>query len=454
MYKIRIIINILKQNKVINLVVFLTLTTVVLLSYLLLSIMSSSDYQIRNQQQNFGNAVTIEQNPEQIRREYSSNNNNAHSSNITVDELNKYSQSKYVKTASFMQYIKIYENDLKVNKSNVNFDFIYTYKILGLEEKYIEKYLLDKDLVLTKGRLPKNEGEIVVPAPLLNTFNIEVGDQIKIITEFEHEIPTENPKKSINTYSELYKLKIVGSYQNVDNIEKTPKTLLTNYDTYQLTTNEYTSTHATYILKNYNNMNKFINEINLGGLPEGYYINKHDEELQERINPLKSLSAVCNNLLIVILLLAGLVIFINSLIMLYHRKSEIKVLRALGQTRFRTLKQFINEIVVIFVLALLLGASVAIVIVEPVSDMVINNFTKINVDDCNMEFSNEDSIDKTCHQNEDSAEILNEYDIKVKIKNMILTILLTIGVMMIKLVVIGNYIQKYDIKELLREQSE
>lgn len=344
MYKIRIIINILKQNKVINLVVFLTLTTVILLSYLLLSIMSSSEYQIRNQQQNFGNAVTIEQNPEQIRREYSSNNDHAHSSNITVDELNKYSKSKYVKTATFMQYIKIYENDLKVNKSNVNFDFIYTYKILGLEEKYIEKYLLDNDLVLTKGRLPKNEGEIVVPVSLLNTFNIEVGDQIKIITEFEHEIPTDDPKKTINTYSELYKLKIVGSYQNVDDIEKTPKTLLTNFDTYQLTTNEYTSTHATYILKKYNNMNKFINEINLGGLPEGYYINKHDKELQERINPLKSLSAVCNNLLIVILLLAALVIFINSLIMLYHRKSEIKVLRALGQTRFRTLKQFINEI--------------------------------------------------------------------------------------------------------------
>ena len=117
---------------------------------------------------------------------------------------------------------------------------------------------------------------------------------------------------------------------------------------------------------------KFEEEARALGLDESYTVSSSDiSAFESRLAPLHTLSTMAGWFLIVILIIGGIILVVLNIFNVRERKYEVGVLTAMGMKKWKVAAQFMCEILVVTMLAVVIGASIGAVSSVPVTNALL-----------------------------------------------------------------------------------
>ena len=129
---------------------------------------------------------------------------------------------------------------------------------------------------------------------------------------------------------------------------------------------------ATYAFADTESYYAFETEVRTLGLSEDYTVSSSDVSAYENsLAPLDSLSTMAGWFLIVILIIGGVILVVLNIFNVRERKYEVGVLTAMGMKKWKVAAQFMCEILVITMIAVILGAGIGAVSSVPVTNALL-----------------------------------------------------------------------------------
>ena len=218
--------------------------------------------------------------------------------------------------------------------------------------------------------------------------SISVGDSIVI----------SNPSAEEETYT----LKICGIYKNSENndfsmsmfgksqdpanqiymsanalqsiIDESASKSTTVTDDYGRTSEtKITGTlSALYSFANADDYYAFEDEARALGLSDSYTISSSDiTTFEKSIAPLNTLSTMAGWFLLVILIIGSIILVVLNIFNVRERKYEVGVLTAMGMKKWKVATQFVCEILVVTMVAVVIGATIGAVSSVPVTNALL-----------------------------------------------------------------------------------
>ena len=129
---------------------------------------------------------------------------------------------------------------------------------------------------------------------------------------------------------------------------------------------------ATYSFADTESYYAFETEVRSLGLSEDYKVSSSDISAYENsLAPLETLSTMAGWFLIVILIIGGVILVVLNIFNVRERKYEVGVLTAMGMKKWKVAVQFMCEILVITMIAVILGAGIGAVSSVPVTNALL-----------------------------------------------------------------------------------
>ena len=129
---------------------------------------------------------------------------------------------------------------------------------------------------------------------------------------------------------------------------------------------------ATYSFADTESYYAFETEVRALGLSEDYTVSSSDISAYENsLAPLDTLSTMAGWFLIVILIIGGVILVVLNIFNVRERKYEVGVLTAMGMKKWKVAAQFMCEILVITMIAVIIGAGVGAVSSVPVTNALL-----------------------------------------------------------------------------------
>ena len=129
---------------------------------------------------------------------------------------------------------------------------------------------------------------------------------------------------------------------------------------------------ATYSFADTESYYAFETEVRSLGLSEDYKVSSSDISAYENsLAPLDTLSTMAGWFLIVILIIGGVILVVLNIFNVRERKYEVGVLTAMGMKKWKVAAQFMCEILVITMIAVILGAGIGAVSSVPVTNALL-----------------------------------------------------------------------------------
>lgn len=235
--------------------------------------------------------------------------------------------------------------------------------------------------------------DCIISEELATFNNIKVGDSVEV----------SNPQNE----EETYKLNVVGLYSDSTSNENSFPSMMgmtmsdpankiymsyealnsivsASTDASKTVTDEDTgreyetklsaSLNATYVFEDIDSYYQFEEEVRTLGLSEDYTVSSQDLTAYENsMLPLNTLSTMAGWFLIVILVIGAVILVVLNIFNVRERKYEIGVLTAMGMKKFKVALQFLTEIFVVTLAAVIIGASIGAVTSVPVTNALLEN---------------------------------------------------------------------------------
>ena len=132
------------------------------------------------------------------------------------------------------------------------------------------------------------------------------------------------------------------------------------------------SLSATYVFADTTAYYAFEEQVRALGLDEAYTVSSTDISAYENsLTPLNTLSTMAGWFLLVILLIGGVILVVLNIFNVRERKYEVGVLTAMGMKKWKVATQFICEILVVTMIAVILGAAIGAVCSVPVTNALL-----------------------------------------------------------------------------------
>ena len=129
---------------------------------------------------------------------------------------------------------------------------------------------------------------------------------------------------------------------------------------------------ATYSFADVESYEKFEEEVRALGLDESYTVSSSDiTAFENSLAPLNTLSTMAGWFLLVILIIGGIILVVLNIFNVRERKYEVGVLTALGMKKWTVATQFMCEILVVTMLAVIIGAGIGAVSAVPVTNALL-----------------------------------------------------------------------------------
>lgn len=133
---------------------------------------------------------------------------------------------------------------------------------------------------------------------------------------------------------------------------------------------------ATYSFADVDDYEVFTSEVYDLGLDENYTVTSSDvTAFEQSLVPLETLSTTAGYFLIVILLIGAVILVVLNIFNVRERKYEIGVLTAMGMKKGKVALQFVTEIFVVTICAVIIGIVVGGVSAVPVTNALLENQT-------------------------------------------------------------------------------
>ena len=134
------------------------------------------------------------------------------------------------------------------------------------------------------------------------------------------------------------------------------------------------SLSATYVFANTDDYYTFEEEVRSLGLDEAYTVSSQDlSAFENSLTPLKTLSTMSGWFLLVILIIGGIILVVLNIFNVRERKYEVGVLTAMGMKKWKVAVQFMCEILVVTMIAVIIGAGIGAVSSVPVTNALLKN---------------------------------------------------------------------------------
>ena len=132
------------------------------------------------------------------------------------------------------------------------------------------------------------------------------------------------------------------------------------------------SLDATYTFANADAYYAFEDETRALGLSDSYKVSSTDiTAFENSIAPLNTLSTMAGWFLLVILIIGGVILVVLNIFNVRERKYEVGVLTAMGMKKWKVATQFICEILVVTMVAVIIGAAIGAVSSVPVTNALL-----------------------------------------------------------------------------------
>ena len=129
---------------------------------------------------------------------------------------------------------------------------------------------------------------------------------------------------------------------------------------------------ATYSFATAENSYAFEEEVRALGLDESYQVSSSDiSSFESSLTPLNTLSTMAGWFLVVILIIGAVILVVLNIFNVRERKYEVGVLTAMGMKKWKVAAQFLCEILVVTMLAVVLGAGIGAVSSVPVTNALL-----------------------------------------------------------------------------------
>ena len=133
-------------------------------------------------------------------------------------------------------------------------------------------------------------------------------------------------------------------------------------------------TEATYVFADVDAYNQFAEDVYSMGLDDSYTVSSSDiSSYESSLTPLETLSTMAGWFLVVILIIGAVVLVVLNIFNVRERKYEIGVLTAMGMKKSKVAMQFIAEILVVTMAAVVIGAGIGAVSSVPVTNALLAN---------------------------------------------------------------------------------
>ena len=129
---------------------------------------------------------------------------------------------------------------------------------------------------------------------------------------------------------------------------------------------------ATYSFADVESYEKFEEEVRALGLDESYTVSSSDiTAFENSLAPLNTLSTMAGWFLLVILIIGGIILVVLNIFNVRERKYEVGVLTAMGMKKWKVAAQFMCEILVVTMIAVVLGAGIGAISSVPVTNALL-----------------------------------------------------------------------------------
>lgn len=133
------------------------------------------------------------------------------------------------------------------------------------------------------------------------------------------------------------------------------------------------SLNYTYVFADVDAYNSFADEVAQLGLSDDYTISSTDiSEFENSLVPLENLSTTATYFLIVVFAIGGIILIVINIFNVRERKYEIGVLTAIGMKKHKVALQFMTELFVVTLAAIIVGAGIGAAASVPVTNALLS----------------------------------------------------------------------------------
>lgn len=264
------------------------------------------------------------------------------------------------------------------------------FQIVGYSDESAMTDFIDGTATVSDGEIFEegtDELDCIISEELATFNELAVGDTV-VIT---------NP----NNEDETYKLSVVGIYTDSSSNESSfspmgmtssdpanqiymsytalqsivDKSEQSNSDTDDESSTALTSSlSATYVFEDVDSYEAFETDVRDMGLDESYTVSSQDlSSYENSLTPLNTLSTMAGWFLLVILIIGAIILIVLNVFNVRERKYEIGVLTAMGMKKGKVALQFITEIFMVTLVAVIIGVGIGAVSSVPVTNVLLEN---------------------------------------------------------------------------------
>lgn len=307
--------------------------------------------------------------------------------NISVSDIEKYADSKYVKSYYYTQTVGVNANIEKAEMtSNSNNDMMDKRKDNNDDNKEGETTTdfnlkgyssYDAMSEFVSGNYKVTDGQVfedfdsnncLINSELATINNLKVGDTITVT----------------DTANNTYDLVISGIYEEKEDTDSGMKMFANSANTI-ITSSNFISkisetnqdlavtTSPTFILTSSAVVDKFSSELTSKGLNENLTVQTNLDKVENATSTISNVKTFAVTFLIITLIIGAVVLLIINMINIRERKYEIGVLRTIGMKKSKVCLQFVLELLIVAFASLLLGAFTGAMVSVPVSNSLLKN---------------------------------------------------------------------------------
>lgn len=367
----------LKIYKYRTVIMVVTLVLVVTASVVGISIQSATQdiaTQYRNQ---IGAQVNIEADNKKI------NKGGKSPVRITAEQYEQIAQLEYVKKYSYLTELVLRSSQLKavgqdeqkgedksgiVGADGVKLDTP-TLKVIGGAGNVELPEFKDGTRSIIEGEAPQNKFEAIISQELAKLNGIKVGDTIKL-NDIEGKVEQE--------------FKVTGIYE--DNTVEDGGTgidmpifnrrneIITTFESVApLNLGGLNTVRATFEINDPKDFDAFYQAVRGLGISEDYKISIDQKSFDKAVGPINNLNSTVSYFMMIILLIAGGVLMLLSILAIKERQYEIGVLRAMGMKKTKVGMSFILESMMILFIAMIIGFGIGAVITKPIASSLLDS---------------------------------------------------------------------------------
>ena len=130
----------------------------------------------------------------------------------------------------------------------------------------------------------------------------------------------------------------------------------------------------TYVFKNVESYEAFDGEARALGLSEDYAISSQDlNAFEQSLTPLNNLAQMATYFLIVVFAIGAIILIVINIFNIRERKYEIGVLTSIGMKKGKVALQFITELFIVTLAAIIIGAGIGAAASVPVTNALLES---------------------------------------------------------------------------------